>query len=191
MLGDKVMFDVLQGSASVDDQFRELQGPNSMVIRIIRADYSRELGLICDCIEAARQYAVNSHQEKIISEYQDSFRSGYIEMYKQAQKSWAQDRKPAVETISGFVEPYRDPFGARAEFEGEVAVVDPEETKVLTSLVLESTKLIRHFPWAQGTHENSGKGPFERDLFEPPDFTSVHSGPIPSFYPDGVVITDC
>jgi hypothetical protein len=51
--------------------------------------------------------------------------------------------------------------------------VDSEEAKVLT---LESTKFIRRLPWAQGTHENNEKGPFERDLFEPPDFTSVHGG---------------
>jgi dipeptidyl-peptidase III len=190
ILRDKVVFDVLQGSAIVDREFRELQGPNSIVIHIIRGDHSRELNLICDCLEAARKYAANSRQEKIISDYQDSFRSGDIEIYKQAQKSWVQDLKPTVETILGFVEPYRDPFGVRAEFEGVVAVVDPEETKVLTSLVLESTKFIRRLPWAQGTHENNGKGPFERDLFEPPDFTSVHGGPSPLVYPDGVVLTD-
>src|SRR5580700_9880914 len=74
MLRDKVVFDVLQGSAIVDCQFRELQGPNSTVIRIIQGDHSRELNLICDCLEAARKYAANSRQEKIISDYQDSFR---------------------------------------------------------------------------------------------------------------------
>jgi dipeptidyl-peptidase III len=176
ILKDKVVFDVLQGSAIVDCEFRELQGPNSIVIRVIRGDHSRELNLICNCLEAARKYTANSRQEKIISDYQDSFRSGVTEIYKQAQKSWVQDLKPTVETILGFIEPYRDPFGVRAEFEGVVAVVDSEETKVLASLVLESTKFIRRLPWAQGTHENNGKGPFERDLFEPPDFTSVHVG---------------
>jgi dipeptidyl-peptidase III len=186
ILKDKIVFDVLQGSAIVDGQFLEFQGPNSTLIRIIRGDHSRELSLICDCLEAARKYTANPRQENIISQYQDSFRSGDIETYKQAQISWVQDYKPTVETILGFVEPYRDPFGARAEFEGIVAVVDSEETQVLTSLVSESTKFIKRLPWAQGTHENNGKGPFERNLFESPDFTSVHGGPSPR---SGLVLT--
>lgn len=56
-------------------------------------------------------------RRKLFSEYQDSFRSGDVEVYKQAQNSWVQGLKPTVQTILGFVEPYRDPFGARAEFE--------------------------------------------------------------------------
>ena len=59
-LRDKVVFDVLQGSAIVDGQFHEPQGPNSIVLRIIRGDHSRELSLICDRLEAARKYAANS-----------------------------------------------------------------------------------------------------------------------------------
>jgi len=177
--GDKVVFDVLQGSGTVQSQPRELQGPNSEFIRIFQGDHSRELSLICKCLEEARKYAGNSRQTKIISEYQESFRNGDIRIYKQSQVSWVQDVKPAVETILGFVEPYRDPFGARAEFEGIVAIVDSEETEVLTSLVSESTTFIRRLPWAQNAEENNGKGPFERDLFESPDFTSVH-GEIPA-----------
>jgi len=171
---DKVVFDVLQGSGTVHGQPRELQGPNSEFIRIIQGDHSRELSLICECLEEAQKYAANSRQAKIISEYQESFRNGDIQIYKQSQVSWVQDVKPAVETILGFIEPYRDPFGARAEFEGIVAIVDSEETEVLTSLVSESTTFIRRLPWAQNAKENNGKGPFERDLFESPDFTSVH-----------------
>jgi hypothetical protein len=59
ILRDKVVLDVLQGSEIVDGQFHELQGPNSIVIRTIRGDHSRELSLICDCLEAARKYAAN------------------------------------------------------------------------------------------------------------------------------------
>lgn len=174
ILEDRVVFDVLQASTILDSQPRELQGPNSETIRIIRGDHSLELSRICDCLEEAQKYAANSRQEKVISEYQENFRSGDMEIYRQSQKSWVQDVKPNVETILGFVEPYRDPFGARAEFEGIVAIMDPEETKVLTSLVSESTTFIRRLPWTQNIHEKNGRGPFERDTFEPPDFTSIH-----------------
>lgn len=41
----------------------------------------------------------------------------------------------------GFVEPYRDPHGTRAEFEGLVAISDAEETKALQRLVDNSTNI--------------------------------------------------
>ena len=83
---------------------------------------------------------------------------------------------PRVENIFGYVEPYRDPYGIRAEFEGLVAISDPEETRALTKLVEHSATFIRRLPWADGDSlENDGKGPFEKALFEPPDFTSIHS----------------
>lgn len=96
-------------------------------------------------------------------------------MYKESQRTWVKDVAPVVENIFGFVEPYRDPFGTRAEFEGLVAIVDREGTKVLTRLVEESSKFIKLLPWAKGCSENDGKGPFEKSLFEPPDFSSIYA----------------
>jgi len=80
-----------------------------------------------------------------------------------------------VENIFGFVEPYRDPDGLRAEFEGLVAIPDEQETKLLSELVQKSTVFIRRLPWAHGATDNDGKGSFEKSLFEAPDFTSIHS----------------
>jgi dipeptidyl-peptidase-3 len=65
--------------------------------------------------------------------------------------------------------------GIRTEFEGLVAISDPEETKNLLKLVEHSTIFIRRLPWANGEcMDNDGKGPFEKTLFEPPDFASIH-----------------
>lgn len=72
----------------------------------------------------------------------------------------------------GFVEPYRDPHGVRAEFESLVAIADDGETAMLAKLVELSPRFIRRLPWA--TEDNDGKGPFEKSLFEPPDFSSIH-----------------
>lgn len=89
--------------------------------------------------------------------------------------TWITDKQPRVENIFGFVEPYRDPSGTRADFEGLVAISDPNETKLLTQLVVHSAKFIRRLPWVDGkSTENDGKGPFEKALFEPPDFSSIH-----------------
>jgi dipeptidyl-peptidase-3 len=127
-------------------------------------------------------YAANPLQEQVISKYMQSFMSGDIEAYKESQKMWVKDVQPSVEAIFGFVEPYRDPFGVRAEFEGVVGIVNKDETKTLTMLVENSAKFIRRLPWAENSAENDGKGPFEKTLFENPDFTSLHSELLHSCY---------
>lgn len=140
-----------------------------------RGDHTDELNRISLCIDEARKYTANTTQESFLSFCQDSFRTGDIEAYKQSQRLWVKDLQPSIEVILGFVEPYRDPMGVRAEFEGLVAVTDKEETRMLTNLVENSDKFIRTLPWALDSIENGGKGPFEKVLFEKPDFTSLHS----------------
>ena len=150
--------------------------PNSEAcVRLVKGDHADELSAICHYLKRAAQYATNSIQETFLDLYQQSFYTGDLEIYKESQKTWIQDTNPAVENIFGFVEPYRDPYGVRAEFEGLVAISDRKETELLTRLVEESSKFIRRLPWATGTSENDGKGPYEKSLFEPPDFTSIHA----------------
>ena len=129
---------------------------------------------VCDCLDAASQHAASPLQQEIIQKYIESFRTGTMDYYKHAQKLWVKDSSPTVEAVFGFVEPYRDPFGQRAEFEALVAIKDEEETQVLSTLVNCSAKFIRRLPWAENQVENDGKGPFEKSLFEAPDFVSLH-----------------
>ncbi|KAH0544774.1 hypothetical protein FGG08_001141 [Glutinoglossum americanum] len=172
----KLSFDILQASVEVDGPAQELSLPGSgEFARLLRGDHSQELEKICSCLEEALKYAANTRQSQTISKYLVSFRTGDMEAYRESQRIWVKDMKPAVENILGFVEPYRDPFGVRAEFEGVVGIVDAEETRVLTTLTENSTFFIRRLPWAEGHTENDGKGPFEKDLFHPPDFTSLHA----------------
>ncbi|KAG8422723.1 hypothetical protein J3459_010108 [Metarhizium acridum] len=93
-------------------------------------------------------------------------------MYRMSQRPRVRDRAPRVENIFGFVEPYRDAQGIRADFEAPVAIADDSETRLFAELVDNSAKFIRRLPWA--TPENDDKGPLERSLFEPPDFSSIH-----------------
>ena len=169
-------YEVLQASIASDENPRELEGSVSGVpVLLIRGDHSKELVEINHYLDEAYKYAANPLQEKFIRAYQRSFQDGDVETHKESQRTWVKDIKPAVETQFGFIEPYRDPFGVRAEFEGLVALVDAEETKLLTTLVENSAKFIRRLPWAElSGGETDGKGPFEKDLFDAPDFTSLH-----------------
>lgn len=172
---DKTVFEVLQASVEEDKKTRTLFSCKDFEVTLQRGDHAVELKKICDCLEEARKYATTSLQEQTVSKLIQSFRTGDMDTYRDSQKIWVNDRNPAVETILGFVEPYRDPYGVRAEFEGVVGIVDADETKVLIKLTQNSTKFIRRLPWANGykEDENRGMGPFEKDLFNPPDFTSL------------------
>lgn len=171
--GDHNVYRVCQASTEVNG-CREFEFPGSKdVVNLVRGDHCQELKKICACLDEALKHTANSRQKEILQKYQESFKSGDIEPYKESQRTWVKDVKPIIETVLGFVEPYRDPFGVRAEFEGLVAVVDIEKTKTLTKLVKDSAKYIRTLPWAEGATENDRKGPFETGLFESPDFTSL------------------
>ncbi|KAG9254826.1 peptidase family M49-domain-containing protein [Emericellopsis atlantica] len=142
-------------------------------VRLVGGDHSTELERVCDELKKASKYAANDLQTQFLNAYVESFQSGSLDTYRDSQRLWVNDKAPRVENIFGFVEPYRDPHGIRAEFEGLVAIADDEETRLLSKLVESSSTFIRRLPWA--TPENDGKGPFEKNLFEPPDFSSIHS----------------
>lgn len=166
-------FEVLVGSVERRDiaQFPLPNGKGS--VRLIGGDHSSDLRRVCDELTEASKYAANDLQSGLLSAYVESFQSGSLDAYRESQRIWVRDKAPRVENIFGFVEPYRDPHGIRAEFEALVAIADDEETGLLAKLVEKSGTFIRRLPWA--TPENDGKGPFEKNLFEPPDFSSIHT----------------
>lgn len=167
-------FEVLQASIEQDTELAVLELPTlGATVKVKRGDHSKELAKICDSLREAKKYAANERQELFLSQYIESFRTGDLRVYRDSQRTWIMDKSPRVENIFGFVEPYRDPYGIRAEFEGLVAIKNLEETRMLTKLVENSSVFIKRLPWAGGD-ENDGKGPFEKALFEPPDFSSIH-----------------
>lgn len=175
IVGQKSHFDVLQSSIEEDSHPRVVYEDTNLIIRLVRGGHKAELSLVCRYLEHAKGSAANPLQESFIAKYQRSFTTGDMETYKNSQREWVKDIMPSVEVFFGFIEPYRDPFGIRAEFEGFVGIVNEQETQNLTALVNRSSIFIRRLPWAENYVENDGKGPFEKELFESPDFTSLRS----------------
>ncbi|KAK4033925.1 dipeptidyl peptidase III [Parachaetomium inaequale] len=171
---DGVDFEVLLASVQMRGTLQTFPLPDGKgSVRLIQGDHSAELERICAELAEATHYAANELQRDSLRAYIESFQTGSLEAYRDSQRIWVRDKGPRVENIFGFVEPYRDPHGIRAEFEGLVAIADDDETRLLAKLVEHSAKFIRRLPWA--TPENDGKGPFEKSLFEPPDFSSIHT----------------
>lgn len=169
-------YEILQASVESSAKTTTLTtSKESVDIQMTQGDHSSELSHICEHLTKAAENASNDTQRKFLQQYIESFQTGDLDVYRESQKTWISDKAPRVENIFGFVEPYRDPYGIRAEFEGLVAIADPHETRLLSRLVSQSDKFIRRLPWA--SPENNGKGPFEKALFEPPDFSSIHGRP--------------
>lgn len=188
--GKKTIYEILQASAQTnaalenhlkgsaipikvlqhDDEDQLLTGAT---VRLERGDHSEEMSKICEHLTKAVRYSANDTQARFIMDYIHSFTTGSLEAYRRSMRGWVQDYYPRVESIFGFVEPYRDPYGVRCEWRGIIAIADPEQTDKLTALVDNSTKFIRTLPWAV-PDVNDGKGPFEKVEFQAPDFSIVH-----------------
>lgn len=166
--GTKPTFEILQASAEPATIINQLDGYGlEATIRVKRGDHAAEMSRICSALMEAVKFAASDNQATLLFDYIESLRTGSLEAYRKSQKRWVTDLSPRVENILGFVEPYRDPYGVRAEWEGAVCISDPDETSKLKALVDGSTKFIRMLPWAV-PGENDGKGPFEEASSRPP-----------------------
>ncbi|GLA68592.1 hypothetical protein AtubIFM55763_005333 [Aspergillus tubingensis] len=169
-------YDIMQASVAEDKV--ELEGfggsgASDKKVFLVKGDHKEELKRVCDCLQQAIPYASNAAQVEMLRQIIDSFQTGSLEAYRESLRIWVNDKAPSVETVIGFVEPYRDPLGVRAEFEGIVGIPDAAETKILNTLATRANQLVYKLPWVENTGDS--KGPYEKELFEPPDFSSINS----------------
>ena len=143
---------------------RQLELKDGTNVLVELGDHVQEMPKIAKSLESAEAYSANDIQRKMCSAYAKSFRSGSIDEHKDSQRWWIKDIAPTVECNIGFIEPYRDPSGVIAEWEGFVAVQNVERTKVFSKMVNEAPKFIERLPWPKD---------FEKDTFTKPDFTSI------------------
>ncbi|KAF3084173.1 hypothetical protein TWF102_005490 [Orbilia oligospora] len=170
---DDGSFDMLVASEKVGEG-SVYETKDGRKIRTVYGDHSKEMKVMADELDGAKKAALNDTQEKMMEEYVKSFREGSLEAHKESQRYWIKDIGPTIETNIGFIETYRDPAGTKAYFEGWVAVVNKERTKVFGKLVERAGDFIPKLPWSKD---------FEKDKFQKPDFTSLE---VLTFNSDGI-----
>lgn len=180
---DQVVYELLVASARIskpsDQKYLHIVSPDSVIdgtrLKITYGDYSTEMANVVENLSQAAEYAANETQERMLDEYIQSFEKGCIASHRESQKWWIRDISPSVETNIGFIEPYRDPQGVRAEWEGLVAIVNKEESQKYTEMVERSDEFIIKMPWNGefAGYEVGQKGPFEAPKFKRPDYTSL------------------
>ncbi|PVH83360.1 peptidase M49, dipeptidyl-peptidase III [Cadophora sp. DSE1049] len=175
--GDMI-FNILQASIDTDDSpvhIGKLPSEKGNDVFVVRGDHSQELKRVNEALTEAIKYCANKQQERMLEKLKQFFTSGNLETYWDSQRQWVKDISPRVEVLFGFLEAYRDPLGARAEYEGVICVLDAEGSRALRALCENSAEYISTLPWVQGLEDRKGNGPFESALFEAPEFTSVHA----------------
>jgi len=151
--------DHLEGLTRKGDEF---EGAKFVVTR---GDYSQIMSKIVEEFKLAKNFAANDTEVKMLEKYVESFTTGSVDAHKKGSIHWVNNKSPAVELYTGFIEVYRDPTQLRAEFESFVAIVNREQSKKFDVLVQKAEKeILPHLPW----------GPdFEDDKFMVPDFSSL------------------
>lgn len=132
--------------------------------RVRRGDFAPLLARAAAHLDQAATFAANEEQAAMLRKYAESFRSGDVGAHVDGSRHWIRDKGPAVESYIGFIETYRDPIKARAEWEGFVAVVNRAASAKLAALVDNAPALLDLLPWGRA---------FEKTEFLRPDFTSL------------------
>ncbi|KAG8533468.1 uncharacterized protein KY384_002251 [Bacidia gigantensis] len=145
--------------------------PNGRKVSLVFGDHQEELAKAAIHMKLAAKHAANDTEKAMLAEYAKSYSTGSLLAFKESQKLWVDNVGPAVETNIGFIETYRDPAGVRAEWEGLVAIVNKEQTRKFKRLVDAAPEALPKLPWGKN---------FEKDEFQPPDFTSLEVLSFPS-----------
>lgn len=167
---NQVTFSVLQASIEFDGRPKLLGHlENGSPVRLTNGDHSLELRKINSHLQAAQKLAQDPLRVKFSHDYQDFFRTGDMSLYDDSQRVWMKDKQPHVETFFGFNHKYRDPVGARAEFQGFVGLLDAESLRELNALQRDAQVFIATLPWVDGFQGKGGvNGPFEMEEFQAP-----------------------
>lgn len=146
--GGKSRYEILQASIEEDEYVLRSKDKTSTIsqVRIVKGDHKEQLEQVCHYLQEALEHTSNPTQQLMLERIHGSFLTGDLRDYKEGQKIRITDKAPAIETVMGFVEPYRDPLGVRAEFEGIVGIADTAETSRLHRLAGIADSLVCRLP---------------------------------------------
>ncbi|TVY19655.1 putative dipeptidyl peptidase, partial [Lachnellula arida] len=135
-------------------------------LKLVYGDHSKEMGIIAGYHTKAAENAENDNQNKMQLAYAESFQTGSLKAFKDAQRYWIRDKGPMVESNIGFVETYRDPQGVKGEWEGIMLrrYGQPRAYPRVWIALDAAESMIPKLPWSTD---------FEKDKFLSPDFTSL------------------
>ncbi|KAG2420223.1 hypothetical protein HFD88_005023 [Aspergillus terreus] len=175
--GAHVVFNILQASVDKSDSPEPLGTlSNGAPVTSTKGDHSLELDKVNSHLRAARQVTDHPLRVEFLDYYERFFQTGDMGLFDNAQRVWMKDKQPRVETFFGFNHKYRDPAGARAEFQGFVGLLDSGGSRELNALQQDAQKYIATLPWVDGLQGQGGaNGPFEMDEFQAPDFYAVYA----------------
>lgn len=142
-------------------------------VAVLYGDHAESLQRICSSLDKALPFVGSQRRRDYLTKLVLSYRSGNMEIHKDAFIDWLADESPVVETWSGFLEPGRDPSGVRCEFEGLVALQDKSWSEGFSRLAGAAQDFILQLPWS-GLGDNLDElGPFENDTFIRPSFVAL------------------
>ncbi len=94
--------------------------------------YGNAIDSIILWLDKAIAYAETDQQKKELNLLIEYYKTGDLKKWDEYNVVWAQNTKPVVDYINGFIENYEDPLGMKATWEAIVNYTDIEATKRTT-----------------------------------------------------------
>ena len=173
VVGEKSRFNIVQASVEKYAAAKLISHTHDRQVCLVRADPSSELQRICECLQKASRSTEHAAKKSYIAKLCRAFQTGDMEEYKDSQRTWVHDHPTTVETVFGFVEPYRDPCGTKAEYEGIVGIENPGETAMLHRLCQSADSFVKRLPWVESHRGDKSMGDFEESTVQRPSFVSI------------------
>ncbi|CZT10491.1 uncharacterized protein RAG0_14944 [Rhynchosporium agropyri] len=116
-------------------------------VRLMYGDHAETLSKVCTSISSALEYVRNDQETQYLQMLSENFRIGSVQSQKEGSIAWLNGASTPVETVMGFMEPYRDPSSIRREWMDLVAIKIREQSQVFNVLASEVEKFIRELLW--------------------------------------------
>jgi dipeptidyl-peptidase-3 len=91
--------------------------------------YGPAIARIIECLQLARPYAEDEHQQQTIDKLIEYYNTGDLKTFDEYSILWLTNTEPLVDFVNGFIECYGDPLGLKCSWESIVNFKDLNATK--------------------------------------------------------------